>query len=297
MKFAITHRTTYRYAMPVSQAVNQLCLTPRDTDLQTCLHSRIDVQPAPDTMKDGQDRFGNGIVRVDIAQPHARSVFTAVSLLDTGAPSGPLPSSIPLSHVRDALARDRGEDMLLAEDCLLASRYIPADAVVDRLLADVPPSGREVLEYAEALMHHIHARFDYDPAFSTVATPLGTVIEARRGVCQDFAHLAIMACRRVGIPARYVSGYLETSPPPGVPKRRGADASHAWFSVYDCEGRWHDFDPTNGTRPDERYATTAWGRDYADVAPLRGVVYGGGKHRVDVQVDVDRVTPPNGNSR
>jgi len=292
MKLAVTHRTAFTYERPVSQAINQLCLTPRDTDTQTCLQSRAEIEPRPDTRQQAEDRFGNVIVRFDIGKPHARSVITAVSLLDTADEAPALIPSIQVSDARRTLSRTTGEPMLLAEDCLLASRYIPSSEVVDALLSELPPAGHDVLGYAEALMHHIHATFDYDPSFSNVATPLSKVMAARKGVCQDFAHLAIMTCRRAGIPARYVSGYLETLPPPGVAKLRGADASHAWFAVYDCAGRWFDFDPTNDKRPDGQYVTTAWGRDYGDVAPLRGVVYGGGKHQLDVQVDVDRVTPP-----
>jgi len=292
MKLAVTHRTAFAYEQPVSQAVNQVCLTPRDTDTQTCLNSRVEIEPRPDTRQQALDRFGNLIVRFDIGKPHARSVVTAVSLLETSDAAPALVPSCPVSEAREVLSSSTGEAMLLAEDCLLASRYIPASDVVDALLGELPPTHHDVLGYAQALMHHIYTTFDYDPAFSNVATPLSKVMAARRGVCQDFAHLAILACRRVGIPARYVSGYLETVPPPGVAKLRGADASHAWFGVYDCAGRWFDFDPTNDKRPDGQYVTTAWGRDYGDVAPLRGVVYGGGKHRLEVQVDVDRVTPP-----
>jgi transglutaminase-like putative cysteine protease len=142
-------------------------------------------------------------------------------------------------------------------------------------------------------MSRIFAEFDYDPTFTTVATPLATALEHRRGVCQDFAHVGIACLRGLGLPARYVSGYLETLPPPGQPKLRGADASHAWFSVFvpglTQTGCWVDFDPTNDCLIHQQHITTAMGRDYQDVTPVRGVFYGGGEHQLSVAVDVDRL--------
>ena len=139
-------------------------------------------------------------------------------------------------------------------------------------------------------MRRIHRDFTYDPHFSNIATPLHQVLEHRRGVCQDFAHLAIACLRAQGLAARYVSGYLETQPPPGETKQIGADASHAWFAVYVPYQGWVDFDPTNDQIPADRHITVAWGRDYADVAPLKGVVFGGGRgHQLEVAVDVERM--------
>ena len=151
-------------------------------------------------------------------------------------------------------------------------------------------SGRGLLEAVEDLMHRIYKEFDYDPGFSSIATPLSEVLKHRKGVCQDFAHLAIACLRMQGLAARYVSGYLETIPPEGKQRLVGADASHAWFSVYVPHQGWVDFDPTNAKIPDEQHITAAWGRDYADVAPLKGVIFGGGdKNKLEVSVDVERI--------
>ncbi len=178
---------------------------------------------------------------------------------------------------------------LMAHDSLLPSVYVPQTLEVNSILSELPGVDAPVLEFAQALMNWIFKNFEYDPNFSTLVTPITAVLKERKGVCQDFAHLAIAILRQVGVPARYVSGYLETRPPPGQKKLQGSDASHAWYSVYDPTEGWFDFDPTNDKRPDAQYVTTAWGRDYADVAPLRGVVYGGGQTILKVAVDVDRI--------
>lgn len=289
MRLAVRHRTEFRYSLAASQATSQLCLLPRDTPTQVVRAARLEIEPGPESVEQALDRFGNRIARFGTDRPHGRSIVTATSTVDTTDVPPPLPGSPPVARSRAALAKDRGVDMLLAEDCLLASRYVPAVPLADALIGELPPGDATVLEHAQALCTHIHRTFMYDPAFSTVATPLADVVEARKGVCQDFAHVAILVLRRLGVPARYVSGYLETLPPPGKPKLQGADASHAWFGVYVPGAGWFDFDPTNDKRPDGQYVTTAWGRDYGDVAPLRGIVYGGGKHRLRVEVDVDRI--------
>ena len=296
MKLHVRHVTRYDYSAPVSQSTNQLCLMPGDGPRQRRLSCRVEVEPAPETIAHGSDCWGNHVARFGIHEPHRRCTVSVSTLVDTRDDLPPLPPSL---GVADNLARlrepARGPDAdasLMAHDCLLPSAYVPAAPEIDALLAECPPAGRSVLEHAEALMHHIHRTFDYDPKFSTLVTPITAVLEARRGVCQDFAHLAIAALRRADIPARYVSGYLETLPPPGQPKLQGADASHAWFAVHDAATGWHDFDPTNGKRPDHQYVVTAHGRDYGDVTPLKGIVYGGGTPKLRVEVDVDRVAPP-----
>ena len=286
------HRTEFTYASPVSQATSRVCLLPRETRTQRCLSARLEIVPGPESVERGTDRFGNRIARFGLDRAHERATITSLSTVETTDEPAPLPPSPPVAEARRALAATTGHEMLLAEDCLLPSRHVPADPVADALIDELPPGDASVLEYAEALSGHVFRTFAYDPAFSTVATPIAEAVAARRGVCQDFTHVAILVLRRLGVAARYVSGYLETLPPPGQPKLRGADASHAWFAVHVPGAGWHDFDPTNDRRPNGQYVTTAWGRDYADVAPLRGVVYGGGRHRLRVEVDVDRIAPP-----
>ena len=292
MRLSVRHVTRYDYSAPVSQSTNQLCLMPGDGAHQRCLASRIDVEPVPESLARGEDCWGNRVARFGIDVPHTRCTISVHSVVDTRETLPPLPASVGVAENLERLRRRGGRAGLMAHDCLLPSPYVPADRGIDAFLAECPPGGRDVLEHAEALMRHIHATFEYDPKFSTLVTPIGAVLAARRGVCQDFAHLAIAALRRVGVPARYVSGYLETLPPPGQRKLRGADASHAWFAVYDAASGWHDFDPTNDRRPDRQYVVTAHGRDYGDVTPLKGIVYGGGTPRLRVEVDVDRVGAP-----
>ncbi len=292
MRLAVRHRTEFLYSQPASQATSQVCLLPRDTRTQRCLSARLEILPPPESVERTADRFGNNVARFGLERAHERASITAISVVDTDDEPPALPASSRVRDARETLGRARGPEVLPAEDCLLASRYVPASTLARALIDELPPGDAGVLEYAAALSGHIYRTFDYDPAFSTVATPLADVIGARKGVCQDFAHVAILVLRRLGVPARYVSGYLETLPPPGREKLRGADASHAWFGVYVPGAGWFDFDPTNDKRPNGQYVTTAWGRDYGDVAPLRGVVYGGGKHRLRVEVDVDRVPRP-----
>jgi len=292
VKLNVHHVTRYDYSLPVSRSVNRLRLLPSTSAHQTLLSRRVDVRPEPGIIDIGLDTWGNGIARFGIDAPHDSCRVSVMSLLDTRDETPPLPASLGVEENLERLHADNRMEALMAHDCLLPSPYVPADRVVDALLGECPTEGRSVLEHAEALMNHIYATFEYDPRFSTLVTPMSAVLGARRGVCQDFAHLAIAALRRAGVPARYVSGYLETLPPPGQTKLRGADASHAWYSVYDAASGWHEFDPTNDKRPDAQYVVTAYGRDYGDVTPLKGMVYGGGKHTLSVQVDVDRVVDP-----
>ena len=297
MRLQVRHLTRYDYSQPVSQSVNRLCLLPRSDAHQRCLSTRLEVAPEPTAIHFGSDHYGNSIARFGLHVPHRRCSVTVTSLVDTVEPTPSLPASLDVAENLARLQGRGGADALMAHDCLLPSPYVPADPAVDALLAELPLEGLPVLELAESLMHHIRETFEYDPKFSTLVTPIGDVLDARRGVCQDFAHLAIAALRRARVPARYVSGYLETLPPPGQQKLRGADASHAWFAAYDAERGWHDFDPTNGKRPDGQYVVTAQGRDYGDVTPLKGIVYGGGTHRLRVEVDVDREAAGDGAGR
>lgn len=289
MKLRVRHQTEYKYTAQVSQAVNQLCLTPRSTALQSCLMTQLDVTPAPDSIDSAIDSFGNAIGRFSLDQPHTSCSIVVTSMVETSDQLPLLTDSPALSGLSTLLASQLGTGSLMAHDCLLPSHYIPLNHDVDQLISELQPDHQTVLGFSDALMQLIYSGFSYDPSFSTLVTPIKAVLEERKGVCQDFAHLAIAVLRRVGIPARYVSGYLETMPPPGQTKLRGSDASHAWYSVYVPDSGWFDFDPTNNKRPDAQYITTAWGRDYGDVAPLKGVVFGGGKHTLSVSVDVDRI--------
>lgn len=288
MKLHVKHKTIYAYSEVASQSHNHVCLQPRKTQLQDCLQSRVSVSPEPDSLQEELDVYGNKSTRFSIGRHHERCEITVSSLIETSDKTPALPGSVSVEENLEILESKHGDDTLMAADCLLASPYIPVSDVLDRFINELPVGNKTVVDYARLLMEHIFETFEYTSGFSTLVTPLSKIYKERKGVCQDFAHLAIAALRKQNIPARYVSGYLETLPPPGQTKLQGADASHAWYSVFDANHGWIDFDPTNNKRPDAQYITTAWGRDYADVTPIKGVVYGGGTHSLIVEVDVTR---------
>lgn len=294
MKYKITHVTHYSYEKKVSSCYNLAHLSPRDTERQKCNRTLIKIEPAEASMASRHDYFGNRVSYFTVQTPHDTLTVTAESeveitlsgsLLDTAFP-------VPWDKLRDLLINSNKPGDLDARQYLLESPLISVNPDIHKYARDSFAEGRPVLEAVHDLMDRIHNDFEYDQHFSTIATPLSDVLEHRKGVCQDFAHLAIACLISHGVPARYVSGYLETIPPPGKERMQGADESHAWFSVYVPDLGWVDFDPTNNQIPMERHITTAWGRDYSDVTPLKGVIFGGGKkHKLSVSVDVEAMDP------
>lgn len=290
MKLNIRHETHYEYAGTVSHSVSQLCVIPRSTRTQQVLNNKLRVDPAPPEIYSWQDSFGNTQAHFNIEESHGQCVIESISLVETStAALATLPVNSNLHQLKDTLAIDYSDDGLLANKCLLPTQHVRRLTGSQSIVAQLSKECDSVTAFAEQLMHWIFTEFEYDPSFSSVVTSGQKAWDAKRGVCQDFAHVALAVLREAGIPARYVSGYLETLPPPGEKKLQGSDASHAWFSVYSPGDGWFDFDPTNNKRPDQQYVTTAWGRDYADVAPLKGIVYGGGSQSVSVSVDVNRM--------
>lgn len=291
MLYQIEHTTLYEYQSSVSLCHNQAYLLPRETPSQTCLTSELRIDPQPSDLIERSDFFGNRRVYFAVEQPHQEQKVTMLgqvrilgelSLFSSG-------QAISWELARDRLAGDRSRNLLEACPFLYPSRHIPTSpALADYARRSFPP-GRLLLDAVKELVARIHCDFIYDPGFTTIATPLDEVLEHRRGVCQDFAHLAIGCLRSLGLAARYVSGYLETLPPPGKTRLVGADASHAWISVLVPGGGWVDFDPTNDQQVSEHHLTVAWGRDFADVVPLKGVAFGGGEHKLKVAVDVQRL--------
>lgn len=297
MRYRITHITHYAYADVVSLCHSIAHLKPRDLPHQRCGQAQVRVLPWPSVAREHRDIFGNRVSYFSVQQAHSTLDVSAVSEVEVTPPVVPPPAlSAPWEQVRDRIAEEREPASIAARMFTLPS---PALALCPEAADYARPSftpGRPVIEAAMDLMGRIFTDFEYDPSFTTVATPLATVLEHRRGVCQDFAHLGIAALRGLGLAARYVSGYLETMPPPGQPKLRGADASHAWFALYlpgsdPAAGTWIDFDPTNDRLIGEQHVITAVGRDYQDVTPVRGVFYGGGEHTLTVGVDMDRLEP------
>ena len=292
MRFRITHATHYRYPARVHGSLNELRLKPRPAPQQRLDHFRIDVEPRARYLSEYLDAFGNPANVVCIDHDHFEWSVTAVAEVTRFTADAELPFEPPLSLelAREHLAKDASPEALDARCLTQPSPLLPSiPGLLAGLGIEVDP-GLSIEATGQQLSHFIHEHFNYRPGQTEISTPLAQVIENRVGVCQDFAHLAIACARATGIPARYVSGYMETLPPEGTEKLVGADATHAWFALYDPARGWLEFDPTNDTVPDQRYVTLAWGRDYSDVAPIRGVVRGGGEsHSLSVSVDVERI--------
>lgn len=292
MKFRIVHKTEYAYGITVSQCHNLAHLRPRNLATQQCLGHRLQIDPLPLDLAEHEDFFGNHVSYFSIQQPHKTLTVTATSeiTLEPGNSKLLQDNDIPWDEVRAQLAQPQTEATRDSRQYVLDSPLAnAAPELADYATIGFPP-GQPLLEAVRNLMERMHHDFTYDPTFSTVSTPLAEVLSSRRGVCQDFAHLAIACLRSLGLAARYVSGYLETIPPPGQVKQPGEDESHAWFSVYLPDVGWHDFDPTNNQVPLDQHVTTAWGRDYGDVTPLKGVIFGGDPgHHPRVSVDMERL--------
>lgn len=292
MLYQVIHHTSYRYDEPVSQCLNLAFMLPRNTPRQSCLQADLSVSPAPATSLERSDYFGNRAYHFSIEREHRLLQVTSRTLVEVGAFSaGPeLDLGNTCDQVRALLRNSRNPEVLLAREFALPSALATTNDELRDYAAPFFDGGRSFLSAVRELTQQIYREFNYEPGFSDVSTPLAEVFEHRKGVCQDFAHLAIACVRSMGFPARYVSGYLETMPPPGQQKLVGTDASHAWFAVYSPMEGWFEFDPTNDQMAGNQHIVTAWGRDYADVAPLRGVIFGGGEsHQLTVSVDVNRV--------
>lgn len=291
MNYRVVHITSYEYSSPAGLCHNEARLLPRQLGRQRCLHSSLSIEPTPVDYLERLDFFGNRVAYFTIQQPHEKLVVTATSELAIAEEQGGLAfgNDLPWETVRNRLQEDRTPEILDALQFSLDSPIVVADGEMKDYAEDSFTSGRPLLEAVQDLMQRIYKDFTYDPGFTTIATPLSEVIAHRRGVCQDFAHFAIGCLRSHGLAARYVSGYLETIPPPGKERLVGADASHAWFSVFLPGSGWLDFDPTNNQMPRERHITVAWGRDFSDVTPLKGVAFGGGEHTLKVSVDVAKL--------
>ncbi len=287
MRYRVKHRTEFIYEARVGLCYNEARLLPRELAQQKVLDATLDIVPRPHDHYHRLDFFGNRTSYFSVQQPHETLVVTAISEIETLAQPNPDNSGgISWEMARERLRSDRSDAVLEATQFVVDS---PSVVVSDLLCDYAQPSfapGRPLVDAVHDLMQRIYHEFSYDPEFSTLATPLKDVLEHRSGVCQDFAHLAIGCIRAQGLAARYVSGYIETEPPPGKEKLVGADASHAWFSVFVPGTGWLDFDPTNNQLSGERHITVAWGRDYADVTPLKGVAFGSGEHELKVAVDV-----------
>ncbi len=291
MRYVINHTTSYAYSEPASLSQNELFLTPRTCASQQVVEHRLTIKPSPQYQQRRRDYFGNSVDVIMIQHPHNELAVTSTSIVETNGQAKPaVDSPISWDNTATRLAEKWCPADFEALPFLFPSPLISSSsAVADYARVSFTP-GTGLLEATLDLMQRIYNAFNYDKTASTVDTTVEQVLANRKGVCQDFAHLAISCLRSQGLAARYVSGYLETIPPPGKTKMIGSDASHAWVSVFIPDHGWIDFDPTNNLLVGESHITLAWGRDYGDVAPVKGVVMGGGRHRLSVKVDVSQAT-------
>jgi transglutaminase-like putative cysteine protease len=285
MKYTIKHRTWYAYAEAAPVCHNMLHLAPRDTSRQVCSEYRLRIVPEPAFITRRTDWFGNVVDYFSIEGSHNGLEVTSQSVVQV-SPTPKLTDSLPWEAiVRQSTADAATADLTIYQLTLRSARVRPSAHLRDYAFPSFTV-GRPILEAIVDLTARIHRDFEFDPKATTVHTPLEDLLKLRRGVCQDFAHLAIGCVRSMGLPGRYVSGYLRTVPPPGKPRMVGADASHAWASVHCGPLGWIDFDPTNNALIGESHVSIAWGRDYSDVCPIQGVFVGGGEHSMGVNVDV-----------
>jgi transglutaminase-like putative cysteine protease len=284
MLFRVTHTTRYIYQAPVSQCLNEVRVTPRALADQTVLESDLRVEPAPSNFHRRRDYFGNDVTSFGIYEKHERFMATAESVVDVQTQ---IPAELPVlawETAREMLAaegRTSDDGCLEASEFVYNSPYIVASAELAEYAQDSFAPQVPLIVAVSDLSHRIHCDFKYLPQSTSIDMPLADVLRNRRGVCQDFAHIMIGALRSLGLAARYVSGYVR----PG-PKVKGAQASHAWVSAFVPGSGWFSFDPTNDVMPTTSHITLAWGRDYGDVTPVKGVTLGGGEQTVEVEVYV-----------
>jgi len=287
MEYFVRHRTTYRYLQDVSHSWHLAHLRPRATPFQSVQDTSVmlSLETASRTVRD--DYFQNPCEWISIDQPHTHLEILAESRVTVDArPERASRDSLPWEEVRAILESPQDDEEREVVQYLFDSPLTRGHSDFAAYGAVSFPPGRPLLAGAMELMNRIHKDFRYDTTVTDVSTPLDKVFEIRAGVCQDLAHIGIAAMRAVGLPARYVSGYLLTEPPPGKPRLLGSDASHAWFAVWAPPFGWVDLDPTNNLLVGESHVTASWGRDYSDVAPVTGIILGGHDHVVEVGVDV-----------
>lgn len=287
MRFKVSHKTTYTYSDPVIHSQHLLHLRPRELQHQRVFDFRLDVAPDPEMMTSRVDAFGNESTIIALEEPHEAFIVAAESIVETQKADRDIEASqVSWQNLQPTYETLKADDALHVRQYTCSSSMTMPTAEIAAFGRDHFRQGRPVLEASYAMVREIFETFSYDPTATDVSTPVADVLANRHGVCQDFSHLALAAMRSLRVPAKYVSGYLLTHPPPGQEKLEGADASHAWISVWAPETGWVDFDPTNGLVVGEEHISVAYGRDFQDVSPVTGVLLGGGAHVIDVEVDV-----------
>ena len=286
-RYTVEHETRYAYRVPVAQSWQLAHLTPARLPWQKVLSHQLAIEPPPDERHERHDSFGNGVTHFGVHGPHPL-LFVRMSC-EVEVSDRPDPSSRPAltwEAVREALLDEPAQDGLRPARMAEPSTLVPWSDLAHGYAAPIFAAGRDWLDAVTDLMRRIHRDFEFDAEATTVTTSVDEVLGERRGVCQDFAHVMLACLRSHGLPARYVSGYLLTQPPPGRPRLLGADASHAWVAAYSPRHGWVELDPTNDQLADRRYITLATGADFADVVPLRGVILGGRGQSMKVAVSV-----------
>jgi transglutaminase-like putative cysteine protease len=288
MRYTVVHETQYSYSAPVALSHQLLHLTPRGLPWQTVHAHRIAIEPPPAESAEREDEFGNPVRQVALATPHQKLAVRAESdvTVRPRAKSARTARPTPWESVRERFNRIGEPAPLEPAQFVYESPRVECLPELGAYAAPSFPPRRPLLAAALDLAGRVHRDFEFDPRATSVSTPLAEVMKLRRGVCQDFAHLMIGCLRSLGLSARYVSGYLLTTPPPGRPRLVGADASHAWVSLWCGEAGWIDLDPTNNVLVDDEHITLGWGRDFDDVTPMRGVILGGGEQELAVRVTV-----------
>lgn len=287
MLYDVRHETRFHYAAPVSISHQLLKLRPRRSNRQNVHAVRVDVTPHPSVQRSWVDYFGNEVEFLTVQEPHRDLVIVSHAQVEVLPGMNIMLDFSPAWEVvAQSLQTPTHAEALGAAQYCFASPYVGVHGALRDYALETFTAGRPLLEAVMALTTRIYEEFTYEGGVTDVYTPVLDVLKLGKGVCQDFAHLQIACLRALGLPARYVSGYLVTRPPAGQEKLQGADESHAWLSVWCPELGWVDFDPTNNLIPNLEHVTVAWGRDYGDVSPVSGFIFGGGAHEVAVAVDV-----------
>jgi transglutaminase-like putative cysteine protease len=287
VKYRVRHTTAYTYRKPVDLASHMLHLSPRELPHQTISNAELQSIPAPVRSTEAMDHFGNQVTWLFLDMPHAHFEVTMDAVIDVAFPAPPAPGATPPWEDVAAAARAGGTHWQSSEFAF-ESPMVALDVNAAAYAAQSFPPGRPILAGVRELTTRIRREFAFRSGVTTISTPVSKVMQLRAGVCQDFTHVMISGLRSLGLPARYVSGYVRTVPPPGQVRRRGADQSHAWVGAWmGPEHGWVDFDPTNDLIVSDEHVVLGWGRDFGDVSPLRGVILGGGKHSLKVSVDLE----------
>jgi transglutaminase-like putative cysteine protease len=290
MNYHITHRTLYEYTAPVSVSHHVARLEPLAMATQSRESFSLQIFPAPALRKARTDYFGNQLCFFAIQEIHSRlEIITSSRVTVRAEKPARNESAAPWESVAEMFRDPVSPEVVEPYQFVFDSPQVRASLALSDYARESFAEGTPLIAGARSLTQRIFKDFKFDPKATTVATPLEEVWETRRGVCQDFAHLGIACLRSLGLPARYVSGYLRTRSPEGTPRLVGADASHAWFAIFSPGTGWVDFDPTNNIQPAEEHITVAYGRDFGDVSPVAGILTGGGRHIVKVAVDVEQV--------